>query len=253
MLTIKDVKSYRGLDQKATIKEAETIGRNSSEATVYGHIVGLALAAGQNAKAEGLKSYTFDRAFEVFAENYYVGSNAKTEGTLKAYRSAFNTWTRAGMNAAWDATDVAIRCFNERSKGDKQLSLTQRSGMLSKLLKLDHVPTAKEYADAKPKAGNETGGATLKGSAAALQRSVEGFGVKWLDKLSPTASTMYAQLHKMAGDFARHIEAEAGAAPKPTAKGKPSEPTMADKRRELAAKLASLTAAEKPRGTKTIQ
>src|SRR5512138_3238361 len=118
MLTAKDIKEFRGLDQKAVIKTAETIGRNGSEGTVYGRLIGLAIAAGEDAKAEGLKGYSFERAFDAFAGQYMPDA---TEGTLKTYRSAVNNWCKAGAHAAFNAQDVAIRVFNE-----KGFSLSQR-------------------------------------------------------------------------------------------------------------------------------
>jgi hypothetical protein len=243
MLTIKDVKEFRGLDQKARIKAAETIGRNASEATVYGKLTGLALASGMDAKANGEKGYSFERAFDAFATEYFAGAS---EGTVKAYRSAVNAWSRAGMHAAWDATEIAVRVFNEKGQ-----SLTARGGMLSRLLKLEKEPTAKEYAKARPTSGNTAGGSTLKGAAASTYRSVAGFGIKWADKLPADLRASYAEIRAAMDKFAKMVAELDGDKPaKPKAKG--AKPTFKELDAELSKKLAALTS-KSGGGTKTLQ
>lgn len=246
MLTIKDVKAFRGLDQKAIIKEAATVGQNASQGTVYGRMVAIAIAAGENAKAEGLKSYTFDRAGEAFATGYF---GSVSEGSAKAMISALGAFTEAGMKPEWQASETAIRVFNEKAKDGSTLSFTSRAAMLRKLLKLDHVPSKKEYSDARPSGGNNSNNATIKGATAALLRSVEAFGVKWLDKLDKDGKASYAAIHASVSQFAAAHDTPD--APKPAKDGKKAaEPTMADKRKALVAELAKMQA--KGGGHKTI-
>lgn len=250
MLTIKDAKAFKGLDQKAVIKEMETVGRNASQDTVYAKAVAIAIGAGMTAKADGIKSYSFDRAFDAFAKEYMPTASG---GSLTAYRSSFGTFCKAGMKAEWDASEIAVKCFNERSKGGKVLSLTQRSGMLNRLMKLDHVPTANEIAAEKPEAGNRDE-LTADKAAAALLRSVDSFGVKWLDKLTKDQQASYKALRGVVDTFATTLAGEAPAEkPKAKAKGKgkASEPTPAEQRKAMLAKLAAINVPSK--GSKTIQ
>jgi hypothetical protein len=247
MLTIKDVKAFAGLDQKAIIREAETIGRNGSTDTVYGKAISLAIASGMTAKAEGLKGYSFDRAFDAFAKEFYIDA---ADGTLKAYRSAFGTFCSAGIHARWNASDVAVRVFNEKAKDGKALSLTQRSGMLSKLLKHEKEPTAKEYAAARPTGGNRSNEATLKGATSGLLRSVDAFGVKWMSKLDEQGKAMLADIRGKVDAFAKAHDTEEPAKPA-KGKAKAAEPTFADKRKAMLAELAKLSTPSKG-GAKTI-
>lgn len=245
MLTIKNVKEFRGLDQKAVITTAETIGRNASEETVYGNMVGLALGAGATARDNGVKGYTFERAFDAFAKEYMPDAS---DGTMKAYRSALNAWAKAGMHAEWGVA-LGVRVFNE-----KGLSLTARGGMLNKLLG-DKEPNAKEYAAAKPKSSNVKGGSTLKGAAGALNRSVVGFGEKWLDKLPADMQATFADLQSRVEAFADAAAKIADGEPKPKGKkGGKEKPTFAQRAASLKEKLAALTSGKpQARGVRTIQ
>lgn len=245
MLTIKDVKKFEGLDQKAYIAEAATVGRNGSQGTVYGTMVSIALAAGRTAKAQGLKSYTFERAASAFATEYFAG---KSDGSEKATISALGAWTEAGMHSVGAMAEVAVRVFNEKAKDGKTISLTSRAGMLRKLLKLDHEPSKKEYQDARPSGGNRTGEGTLKGASAALLRSVDGFGIKWLGKMKPADAVDFKTVRDVVAKFAAKFEEEV--VEKPATKGKATAPTKADERKAMLAKLASL---EMPKGHKTLQ
>jgi hypothetical protein len=242
MLTIKDAKEFRGLATKDRIATARKIGEQFSEGTALGKIAMMALGAGMDAKASGDKTFTFDATFNAFAETYY---DKASEGTIKAYRSAFGNWTKAGMLAKWDASEIAVRVFNER-----QYPLTARSGMLNKLLKLDAAPTAKQYAAAKPKKRNNDADATFEEAAAALNRKVGDFAVAWSSEMNKSQTLAFAAIVKAANDFV----ALAPVVPKET-KGTSKKkttvkaPTPAELRAAQTAKLLAMVG----EGVKTIQ
>lgn len=242
MLTIKDAKEFRGLSNKERVATAADIGRKFSEGTALGKVAMLALGAGLDAKAAGDKAFKFDATFDAFASEYF--SNA-SDGTLKTYRSAFGNWTKAGMHAAFDASELAVRVFNE-----SKYALSARSGMLSKLLK-DKPPTAKEYNAAKPKTQNNTGPRSLDKATAGLLTSVDKFGVDHLAKLDKQGKATFAEIRRLVAAFA---QANAAPAPKTdkTSDKKGAEPTFADKRKALLADLAKISPATRD-GVKTIQ
>ena len=245
MLTIKDVNAFKGHDQKAFIKEAETVGANAAKGTVYGKMVSIAIAAGRWAKSEGLKSYSFDRAGEAFAAAYF---GDKTDKTAAAMVTSLNHFTKAGMNTAWDATQTAIDCYNAKAKDDATLSFTSRASMLNRLLKLDHAPSKVEFNKERPAGGNRSGEGTIKGASAALLRSVDGFGVKWLAKLDEPGKAAFATIRKSVEAFAQMYDTAEPA--KPTKGGKKgAEPTFADKRKAMIAQLATM---QTGKGHKTI-
>lgn len=242
MLTIKDIKEFRGLSNKERDATARDIGRKFSEGTALGKIALMALAAGLDAKASGDKTFTFDATFNSFASEYF--SNV-SDGSLKTYRSAFGNWTKAGMHPAFDASELAVRVWNE-----SKYALSARGTMLKRLLK-DKPPTAKEYNAAKPKTENNPKPKTLGKALEGLLRSIDAFGVDWFDKMDKNGQATMTSIRASIDTLAK---ANADEAPKPVAKDgkKAGEPTFADKRKALLAKMAAVQAAP-AKGARTIQ
>jgi len=203
-------------------------------------MVALAIAAGLAAKAEGLKTYTFDRAGDAFAKGYFAD---KTEGSAKAMISALNAFTEAGLHPVKEMAEVAVRCFNEKAKDGNTLSFSTRAGMVRKLLKLDHAPTTKEYSAARPDGGNRTGEGSLKRATAGLLRSVDAFGVKWMAKLDGNGKAMLADIRAKCDAFAKVYDVETAKPTEKKGKGKPAEPTFAEKRKAFLAELVKATPA----------
>jgi hypothetical protein len=244
MLTIKNVKAYSSLDQAGFVKEAATVGATHSQTTVYATMAGLAIAAGIAAKRDGVKAFSFDRAADAFTSGYFAD---KSDGSAKAMVSALGVFAKAGNHAPWDASEIAVRVFNEKAKDGKTISFTSRAGMLRKLLK-DKEPTAKEFQAARPTGGNRSNTGNLKGATAGLLRSVESFGVAWLDKLDAQGKATYASILASVESFAKVYDT---AEPVKPAKGKKAaEPTFAEKRKAMLAQVASLKQAKG--STKTI-
>lgn len=244
-----EVAKYRRLDNKGVIQAAESIGINSSETTVIGHVVALAIGAGLRAKDDGNVAFTFDRAFDAFAGHYWPNAS---DGTLKNYRSSFNAFSDAGKLVTWDASELAMRVYREKGIS----SLSDRAKMLRTLLKGAKPPTAKEYADAKPaKSGGGATGSTIKGAVKQLQTSLINFSEKHFDKLTPALKAEFAEISAKLDTFATQAAVldPAKPAPKGAAK-KTDKKTFADRKAAFAAKLAALTSGKPaPRGTRTIQ
>jgi hypothetical protein len=238
MVTIKDIKEFRGLSTKERTATAIDIGRKFSEGTALGKVAMLALGAGLDAKAAGDKTFTFDATFNAFAGEYFANVS---DGTLTTYRSAFGNWTKAGMHSAFDATELAVRVWNE-----SKYALSNRGTMLKKLLK-DKPPTPKEYNAAKPATENNPKPKTIGAAAERLLRSIDAFGVEWIKELDKAGKASLADIRGKVEAFAATY---AENAEKPTAKGeKVKKPTFADQRKAM---LAELIKAKPAGGSKTL-
>lgn len=238
MVTIKDIKEFRGLSTKERTATAIDIGRKYSEGTALGKVAMLALGAGLDAKAAGDKTFTFDATFNAFAGEYF--SNV-SDGTLKTYRSAFGNWSKAGMHSAFDASELAVRVWNE-----SKYAVSNRGTMLKRLLK-DTPPTPKEYNAARPKTENNPKAKTISAAAERLLRSVDTFGVDWLKDMDKAGKATFADIRAkveaFAATYAEDVE-------KPAAKGeKPKKPTFVDRRKAM---LAELIKAKPAGGSKTL-
>ena len=238
MVTIRDIKEFRGLSTKERTEAARDIGRKFSEGTALGKVMLMALGAGLDAKAAGDKTFTFDATFNAFAGEYF--SNV-TAGTLKTYRNAFGYWTKAGMHSAFDASELAVRVWNE-----SKYALSNRGTMLNKLLK-DKPPTAKEYNAAKPTTENNPKPKTIGAAAERLLRSIDAFGVDWIKELDKAGKVALAEIRVKVEAFAATY-AEEAEKPK-AAGGKAKKVTFADQRKAM---LAELIKAKPAGGSKTL-
>lgn len=180
-------------------------------------------------------------SFEPTFNDWFLTANGETREQAKAAKrpdqngdlSAYNAWHAAGKvigEKSW------LQRYVWEAFAFKNVSLPRRAAVVRALVKREDEPDAKKWEEMKPTPdGGSTGGGTLKGQTAAIERTIIGFGKKSLSKMGDDQLVIYNRMVKDAGT----LKAWAAELPVEKKPGTPPKTTAAD---DKAAVLAALQA-----------